>query len=118
MLVAFPFFAWYAGWRHGADGILAAAVAGGICWLGAAIALAVIGVMKGPENGVSGVLLGMIFRLGLPMGGGVLLSRIGGSLADAGVFGLIVAYYLVGLTVETLLAVRVIGSGGTVTGAR
>ena len=48
----------------------------------------------------------MIFRMGLPMGVGLLLNYGGGPLASAGVFGWIVVFYLLTLAVETLLSLH------------
>jgi hypothetical protein len=63
---------------------------------------------------ISATLLGMLFRMGLPLVTGVVLTRAGGPLADAGLFGMIMVFYLVGLVVETTLSVRVLGSSQTV----
>jgi hypothetical protein len=60
------------------------------------------------------ILLGTLFRTGLPLVVGFALHRAGGELARAGVFGMILCYYLVALLVETVLSVRVIGSHRTV----
>ena len=48
--------------------------------------------------------------MGLPMGVGLALTRTGGPLAEAGLFGMILVFYLVGLVVETILSVRILGS--------
>jgi hypothetical protein len=97
------------------NGLWAAVVAGGICWLGAMAALLLVGLMRGGPQVVHGTLLGMLFRMGLPLAAGLLLTVRGGPLADAGVFGMIVVYYLIGLLVETLLSVSLVGSStGTV----
>ena len=50
----------------------------------------------------------MVFRMGLPLVVGVILDRRGGPLSEAGVFGMIVAFYFVTLIVETWLAVRLV----------
>jgi hypothetical protein len=110
MLLAFPFFAAFGYTRAGLVGVEAAAVAGGICWLGAAPSLFLMGWLRGGPHVVSGVLLGMLIRMGLPLAIGLLLAQTGGPLAKAGVFGMIVGYYLVGLLIETLLSVRLIGA--------
>jgi len=41
---------------------------------------------------------------------GVILHSHGGALAAAGVFAMILGYYLVSLAAETLLAIRVMGA--------
>lgn len=90
---------------------MAAAIAGAICWAGALSALLLIGLFRASQNQmVSATLLGMLFRMGLPLVTGLVLTRNGGPLADAGLFGMILVFYLVGLVVETILSVRILGS--------
>ena len=105
-LLALPLFAWIGYQRSGPIGIQAALVAAGVCWAGAAIALWLAARSAGGPQAISGILLGMFFRFGGPLLVGVLLHRQGGLLAKAGVFGMILAYYLLLLVPETLLAVR------------
>jgi hypothetical protein len=66
------------------------------------------GLMRGEKNAVNGVLLGMLFRMGVPLGGGFALHQLSKGLAEAGVFGMILAYYFVTLFAETLLAVKLV----------
>jgi hypothetical protein len=109
--VAFPVVAWFAHGQHGEDGVKAAALAAGICWVGAMIALLLVGLFRASHNQmVSATLLGMFFRMGLPLMTGLMLTRAGGPLAEAGLFGMILVFYLVGLLVETILSVRLLGS--------
>jgi len=111
LLLAFPFVAAYGYNAHAVDGLMAAGLAAGICWAGAMIALVLVTVFRGsPNQMVSATLLGMLFRMGLPLGAGLLLTQAGGPLADAGLFGMILVFYLVGLVVETVLSVRILGS--------
>lgn len=112
-LLALPAFAGVGYWRNGVPGIQAAGVAAAICWIGAIIALLLGGLMRGTENAVNGVLLGMLFRMGVPLGGGFALHELHEGLAKAGVFGMILAYYFVTLFAETLLAVKLVGPTGT-----
>jgi len=107
-LVALPFFVWVGYKRSGVPGVQAAGVAAAICWIGAMIALVLGGLMRGTNNSVNGVLLGMLFRMGIPLGGGFALHQNVKGLAEAGVFGMILAYYFVTLFAETLLAVRLV----------
>jgi hypothetical protein len=79
-----------------------------------AAALLLVGLGRSNESAVGLILLGTFFRTGFPLVAGFLLHRAGGELARGGVFGMILCYYLVALLVETLLSVRVIGSGSTV----
>ena len=106
VVVAFPLFAWFGHHSNGWSGVWAAGVAAATCWGGALTAL-VVGAMFGQgANAVSGVLLGMVFRMGVPLAVGMVFHRLGGTLAEAGVFGMILGYYFVTLVVETVLAVK------------
>jgi|SRR5215471_3732580 len=93
---------------RGVDALLAASAAAGICWLGATAALVVSWFSNRSNRAVQGHLLGALFRLGLPLGIGLVFQQSGGRLAEAGVFGFIVVFYLVTLVAETLLSLRLI----------
>jgi hypothetical protein len=106
VVTIFPAFAWFGHHASGWDGIWAASVAAGVCWFGALAALVVGAIFGQGANAVNGVLLGMVFRMGLPLGVGISLHHRDGVLAQAGVFGMILGYYFVAMIVETVLAVR------------
>jgi len=93
--------------------VIAAVIAAVACLLASASALVVTFILRGPATGVSGVLLGMMFQSGLPMASGVLLTSLGGPVADAGVFGMIVGYFLVTLATNTVLLVLLVGPGAS-----
>ena len=92
------------GSTRGVNGVLAASTAAGICWFGSTLALLIAGYTSRSNQAVQGYLLGMFFRFGLPIGAGMLLQSAGGALAESGVFGLIVVFYLVTLVTETILS--------------
>lgn len=117
LLVVFPAFAWYGYSRVGVDGILAAALAGVVCWAGAAGALITAGLLRQSQQAASALMLGMLFRMGLPLAAIAWLMSQGGWLAEAGVVGMILVYYLVSLIVETVLSLRLVGSPRQVTKA-
>ena len=94
------------GSMRGLNGVLAASTAAAICWFGATVALLMVGLSSRSNQAVPAHLLGMFFRFGLPLGAGIILEKAGGPLAEAGVFGLIVVFYLITLVAETLLALR------------
>ncbi len=110
VLAAFPLVALYAYSVHGAPGITAAVVAAAICTLAATLALVSTALLRGPQAALYAVLFGMVFRLGLPLAAGIFLSNRGGPLAEAGVFGFIVVFYLLTLAVETPLSLLLLGS--------
>jgi hypothetical protein len=97
---------WVMGVRHGAIGVSAAAIAAGVCWVGAGGALLLTALLRDSRHAVSALLGGMVLRLALPLVTGLVLSSRGGELARAGVFGLIVLFYLLTLVVETLLSLQ------------
>lgn len=106
VLAAFIPAAWWMWTSRGAVGVTAAAVAAVICLIGATGALLLTALLRGSSYAIHGLLGGMLLRLGLPLGVGVVLSSRGGDLARAGVFGLILLFYLLTLVVETLLSLK------------
>lgn len=110
LLCVFPLFAWYGYAIHGAEGIRAAGAAAGLCWVGSMVALVTSVLMRGPENAVNALLLGTMFRMGVPLFGGLALHKLGGELAAAGVFGMTLCYYFVTLAVEIPLSLRFVQS--------
>ncbi len=107
-VIAFPGFAYYGHQAHGQAGIRAAGVAAFVCLAAGLVALTFLALFRDPRQAFNGIGLAMLFRMAIPMTTGVVLTNIGGPLAEAGVFGMIVGFYLVGLLVETLLAVRLV----------
>ena len=107
-LVAFPGFAYYGHVTHGEPGVWAAVVAAIVCLGAGLVALTLLSLFREPLQAFNGVGLAMLVRMAIPMATGVVLTKLGGPLAEAGVFGMIVGFYLVGLLVETLLAVRLV----------
>ena len=92
------------------DSLVTAAVAGGVCWLAATLALAL--TFFGNKNGapIQGVLGGMLFRMGLPLAAVLALPRLDERFASSGLVGTILGVYLVTLAVETLLALKMVPS--------
>jgi hypothetical protein len=103
MLGAFGGLAWY-GSQFGPRGITAAAVACGLCWLSGIIALGAFMLFRDPQQAVHGLMLGMLFRMGIPLAAGLFLQRSHSELLKSGVIGMITGVYLLGLFVETVLA--------------
>jgi len=118
VLVALLVIGGMIGQARGINGALAAGVAAALCWLGSTAALVIAGISSRKNHAVQGHLLGTIFRLGLPLVAGIVLQKFGGPLAEAGVFGLIVVFYLITLIAETVLALRFIKRPENATRAR
>jgi len=91
-----------------AQALRSAGVGGGICWLAAALALTATFVGNRFHSPVQGMLVGMFFRMGLPLAAVVALPQLGGPLATSGVTMTILGVYLVALVIETLLALRMV----------
>jgi uncharacterized membrane protein len=102
---AFPLFAWHGYSSQAVEGVRAAGVALGVCWFGAATALLVVHFAR--QAPMPALLGSIFFRMGFPLIVGIWLDSQGGSLARAGVFGMIVVYYLIALVVEVVLSLRV-----------
>jgi hypothetical protein len=113
MAVTAVAFVGVAAWRYsqvGPIGIGAAAIAAAICFAGAAAALVATAVLRsgGPQVAVSGMLLGMLFRMGLPLGALTAFQQIGGPLVEAGIVGCLLLVYPVTLLAEVALAISLL----------
>ena len=105
VLLAFPLVAYFAHLRTGTQGVAAAAVATVVCWLASTAALVVTSLFRG-SRAVVGILVAMSLRTGVPLIMAILLAKSSRWLAEGGVFGAIVIFYLLTLIVETLLSLR------------
>jgi hypothetical protein len=92
--------------RSGTIGIVAAAIAGGICWVSASLALVAAFLGQRWNNPIAGILGGTLLRLGLPLAGGLAIQQTQPALAQAGCFTMILGLYLVALVVETALSLK------------
>lgn len=108
VVLAMAIGAMFAFHASGAVGVLAVVVAAVATWVGALTALGMTASAGSGPNSVSWLLGGASIRFGLPLVVGVFLDSRGGALADAGVFGWIVAFFLVVLAVETPFAIRIV----------
>jgi hypothetical protein len=94
------------GWTR--ESLVRAALGGGICWIAAALALVSTYLGNRWHAPVPGLLLGMLFRMALPLAAIMALTNLDGPLALPGIATTILGVYLVALVLETLLAVRMI----------
>ena len=105
--------AWIANGELSQPALLQALVGGGICWVAASLALVTAFIANRQQWPVQGVLIGMMFRMGLPLAALIVLPKLGGVLAGA--TAAILGAYLVALLVETLLSLRMIPPNGRLT---
>lgn len=87
----------------GAAGLAAAAVGGGICFMGAALALILAVPFPGPDAVMHRMALGMLARALVPLSLGVALHFKAPALAQAGMVFYLLVFYMATLAMETLL---------------
>jgi len=97
--------------------ITAVVTAATVCTLSANAALILALLWHGTPNGVVGALGGTMVGMFPPLVLGTVLQRRGGPLAEAGVFGWIVVFYLSALVVKTLLVAPSVGPAVAATDA-
>ncbi len=93
--------------QYGSLAIAAAAVAALVCLVSGLLGLLATVWFQGTPQAVSGMLLGILVRMALPMAAALGLTVARSELVAAGVVGLILIHYLVGLLVDTTIAVIV-----------
>ena len=103
--VAFPVVGYAAYIRFGRAGMIAAAIAIGVCWISATIAMAITGGTRNSPLELSGILVANGMRFGVPLLAAVTLHYGHASLAEVGIFGWFVIAYLWTLLVGTTLSV-------------
>jgi hypothetical protein len=108
LLIAVALLVWLATcplayWVSGTPGLLAAAVAAGICLLGAGLALGIAALFRGPAAAMHGMMLGMLARMVFPLLLGVTLYLKVPALAAAGLIYYLLVFYMATLAIDTLL---------------
>ncbi len=103
--VAFPVVGYSAYVRFGTAGIVASAIALGVCWISATLALVLTGWTRNSPIELTGILVANGVRIGVPLLAGVTLHCGHANLAEARVFGWFVVAYLWMLLVGTTLSV-------------
>jgi hypothetical protein len=93
-----------AGLLGGGAGIAASAVAGAACLAGATTALVLCDLLRGPHLALHGILLGMMVRMGLPLGCALIGHFAVPALANAGLLFYLLVFYPVTLAIETALS--------------
>jgi hypothetical protein len=88
---------------RGAIGVQAVLFAAAVSLAGALVAILLASVYQGTPAAVAWILAGDGIAMAVPLLAGVVVTRRGGALADAGVFNWIVLFFLVALTTKTLL---------------
>jgi hypothetical protein len=110
LLLALVATAPVAAYFGGSEGLLAAGTAMAICLLGGILALVLDHLLASFGLAPYSVLIGMIPRMGLPLGLCAIVYVVGGVLARAGLAYYLLVFYPLMLLVETLLVVPKIES--------
>ena len=108
MLVVVALMGWLAHRSHGSEGLVASAVAGGLCWLGALLALLAICRTRGGKRAVSGILISMFFREGFVLIAFLVLRQWSDKIGQSKLVLHLLPYYGVALVIGTVLIVRLI----------
>ncbi len=91
-------------WRSDLPGVYASAAAWTICFFSGVLALWLIQRFNGPNAVVHQVVSSTLARTSIPLAACLVVHVYGGTLADAGFVYYILAFYLITLAVETMLA--------------
>ncbi|MEE2990404.1 MAG: hypothetical protein VX715_07305, partial [Planctomycetota bacterium] len=108
MLIAVALMGWLAFRSHGSEGLAASAVTGGLCWLGAILALLTISRTRGGKRAVTGILVSMACREGFVLIAFIVLTKWSGKIGQSKLVFHLLPYYGLALILETALAVRLI----------
>jgi hypothetical protein len=96
-------------------GVLAAAAAAITVFVASALSLFAGGAFQSRQEPMWALLFSMGLRMSIPMAACLMVLMVGGPLATGGFVYFVLAFYLVALPVETLLAMSQIGQKPTAT---
>jgi hypothetical protein len=108
VLVAIPIAAQLATQWRGSSTWFATLVAAGVCWLGATVSLVVAYLGRQRGAAMMGLMLSMLVRMAIPLAIALLVVTSHSALAEGGLMGQLLIFYLLTLTVETLLSVSLV----------
>ncbi len=117
LAAALPLFAWFGYTQYAMSGVHSAVFAFGVCTVAGVLAILVSGMFVNPQLAMAGLMASMLFRMGLPLGMIAFVQATAHPLRGAGLAGMIMAYYLLMLVVETPLTILLVRPDPTPTGA-
>lgn len=112
-VVAVPVAALLATRLRGSPTWTATLIAAGVCWLGATVSLVVAYQGRQRGNALMGLMLSMLVRMAIPLAIALLIVTSRSTLAEGGLLGQLLVFYLLTLTVETLLSVSLVKSASS-----
>ena len=105
---AFPLIGWYGYHEYQQAGITVVAIAAILCWFGSILGILPSLLIRNPDKGINAVLLGMLIRMSIPIGGGLVLETSIDKLADTRLLMFTLIYYIIALVVDTALALKIV----------
>tara|TARA_B100000945_G_scaffold267935_1_gene228238 strand:- start:711 stop:1193 length:483 start_codon:yes stop_codon:yes gene_type:complete len=108
LAAAFTALAWYGNQAFTDIEMKAARIAAILCWLGSVLGLIPPMFLRGSEQGINGVLAGMLFRMFVPIGGAFLFHQKNEQLRDANILYFTLGFFLLALIVDTILVVQMV----------
>ncbi|MFP6614176.1 MAG: hypothetical protein VB835_17840 [Pirellulales bacterium] len=96
----------------GRVGLLAAAVAAGLCVVAALVALLVNFFFHGPALALHSMVAGMMLRMGIPLAVGMVLHQKVELLATHGMLYYMVVFYFISLATEVVLTLPAVLPSG------
>ncbi len=108
LATAYTALAWYGNRGFTDLELKAAGIAVFLCWLGSVLGLIPPMFLRGPEQGIVGVLAGMFFRMFVPLGGAFAFHRLDEQMRDAHILYFMLGFFLLALIVDTILAVKLV----------
>lgn len=105
LAIASGLVGWWLSREHGLLGWQASAFAAAVCWQGGLLGMIVASRFRGRKIGI-GAVIGIVFRLLLPMGVMAVSLAQGSRMVGAGLLESFVIFYQVVLVVETRWVIR------------
>ena len=97
-------------WQYQWQGAIAALAGAAVVWTASMLACIVSDRFRRQGEPLVSLLVGMLLRMFLPLGACLVVLLNGGPLAAAGFVYFVLAFYLLALPVETMLAVSTVQS--------
>jgi hypothetical protein len=110
VIVAIPIATLARAHWFGSPNWFATSVAAAVCWLGATVSLVIAFRARRRGAVITGLLVSMLVRMAIPLGIATLSVFSRSALAEGGLLGQLLIFYLLTLTVETLLSVSLVKS--------
>ncbi len=107
----FPLIAYVGYKQYQQAGFNAVLIAALLCWVGSIIGIIpalLVRDSEQPKQGVNAVLVGMLIRMSIPLGGGFFLHQSVEKFADAKILMFTLIYYLIALIVDTILTLKIV----------